>query len=111
MERLFVISLSALLTFCSCHKAIVKKTPSCITGKINDFHDDACSVGANVKKYIFQNASVFVFDPGMCGADMTSAVLDANCNALGHLGGITGNTSINGEDFGNAELQETIWTN
>jgi hypothetical protein len=30
---------------------------------------------------------------------MTSEVFDENCNSIGFLGGITGNTKINGEDL------------
>ena len=53
---------------------------------------------------------VYVFDLGTCGADMTSEVLDENCNTLGFLGGIAGNTKINGDDFGNAKYKSTIWS-
>jgi hypothetical protein len=41
---------------------------------------------------------------------MTSEVLDENCNSLGFLGGIAGNTKINGEDFNNAKLKRTVWS-
>ena len=66
-------------------------------------------MGANVKQYEFQAKRVYVFDPGSCGADMTSEVFDENCNSIGFLGGITGNTKINGEDFNSAKYKSTIW--
>jgi hypothetical protein len=87
-----------------------KRIPDCIDQKIDEFkHTTSCSFGTNVKEYNFQSSRVFVFDPGNCGADMTSEVLDENCNTLGYLGGFAGNTKINGEDFDNAKLVRTIW--
>jgi hypothetical protein len=50
-----------------------------------------------------------VFDPGTCGADMAAEVIDSECNSLGNLGGIAGNTEINGANFSNAILESTIW--
>ncbi len=42
---------------------------------------------------------------------MASEVIDSDCNSLGFLGGISGNTEINGEDFSNAIIQSTTWEN
>lgn len=105
------ILLFVLIVFSSCEKLdIAKDTPSCIEELIKDFdRAEACESGVNVKNYTFQNETVFVFDPGSCGADMTSEVFDAECNSLGFLGGIEGNTEINGEDFSNATLVATTW--
>lgn len=63
----------------------------------------------NVKKYIFQNKTVNVFDPGNCGADMISEVIDSECNSRGLSGGISGNTTINEEDFSKASFQNITW--
>ncbi len=81
----------------------------CITEKTALFSKNACSKGASVKEYQFQGKNVFVFDKGQCGADMTSNVLDANCQPIGMLGGIMGNTTINGEDFSKATLVRVVW--
>ena len=94
----------------SCSKLDIKKgTPSCVKNKIQDFNSTACEEGANVKSYEFQAMTVFVFDPGTCGADMTSEVIDEECNTLGYLGGIMGNSTINGESFESAEFKCVIW--
>ncbi len=84
-------------------------TPECLSDKIQAFQTECCDQGANVKKYQFQGAPAYLFDPGTCGADMTSEVIDENCNVLGYLGGIAGNTTINGSNFETAQLQATIW--
>lgn len=55
--------------------------------------------------------TVYVFNIGnTCGADMSSDVIDAECNNLGYLGGFDGNWEINGEDFSNAIFVKTVWT-
>jgi hypothetical protein len=84
---------------------------TCINSKIDLFKNEACSSGASVKEYLFQNQSVFCFDPGLCGGDLATYVLTANCDTLGFLGGIAGNTSINGESFANAEFRGIVWRN
>lgn len=103
---LFVVALSA----CK-HLDVPEKAPSCIERKVTEFLPETCETGASVKEYLFQNQHVFVFDHGNCGADMTSEVTDANCTTLGFLGGITGNTQINGEEFSSATLIRTVWKN
>ena len=104
-----------LLTFfilSSCHKQKVDKSaPGCIDHKVDDFSKTCCSSSAKVEEYTFQGKTVYVFDPGNCGADMASDVYDSDCNSLGFLGGIAGNTKINGEDFSNAKYIKTIWRN
>jgi hypothetical protein len=87
--------------------------PQCLKDKIATFSKSAgsCETGASLKEYTFQNKTVYVFDPGQCGADMTSPVLDADCNDMGSLGGFTGNTKINGEDFSKAVYVKTVWSN
>jgi hypothetical protein len=99
-----------VLSFCSaCKKE--GKTPLCIENKMEEFKFSiSCNVGGHIKEYEFQSKRVFVFNPGNCGADMTSEVLDENCNVLGYLGGIAGNNKINGEDFNNAKLKQTLWS-
>lgn len=111
MKSLSIILLSALLSINSCKKTDESKAPDCLESRINSFGGYACDHGATVKAYTFQNHTVYVFDPGNCGADMTSEVFDHSCKSLGHLGGIMGNTRINGEDFSNAVFVEQVWSN
>ena len=83
---------------------------NCLKDKIETFSkEQTCQNDVNIKAYTFQGDTVLVFNPGNCGADMASEVLNFNCERLGLLGGITGNTIISDEDFSNAVLQETIW--
>ena len=108
IKKNIALILSLLLFITSCKKE--PKTPTCINSKVNEFKlTISCNIGANVKRYEFQAKRVYVFDPGTCGADMTSEVFDENCNSIGFLGGITGNTKINGEDFNSAKYTSTIW--
>jgi hypothetical protein len=95
----------------SCAKLDRKRNvPDCIEVKINKFKSEAqCDKDANVKEYKFQGNLVYVFDNGTCGADMASEVLDESCKRLGHLGGISGETKINGEEFSNANFKRTLW--
>lgn len=102
--------LSILLLSFSCNKEdIADGTPICIENSIIEFKSNCCEEGANVKEYSFQGEAVYVFDPGTCGADMTSEVKDAECVTLGYLGGISGNSTINGEDFSSAIFVKTTW--
>jgi len=111
MKQLMMIIILATISFVSCQKLEIEKdTPKCIENLIKDFDkNQSCEDGVNVKRYIFQNKTVYVFDPGTCGADMTSEVIDSDCNTLGYLGGISGNQIINGEDFANAKFKSTTW--
>ena len=97
----------------SCQLDIEPGTPGCIQAKIKEFSssDISCETGKVVNKYDFQDMIVYVFEPGSCGNDMTSDVLDSDCNNLGFLGGIAGNSQINGEDFSSATFIEIVWEN
>ncbi|MCE3296986.1 MAG: hypothetical protein K0R65_2700 [Crocinitomicaceae bacterium] len=101
-----------LLASCMCcgKLKIAKGTPDCVKAKIKSFDAESnCDKDVNVKEYRFQGKTVYVFDPGSCGADMTSEVISPDCKTLGYLGGFIGNTKINGEEFSNAVLQATVW--
>jgi len=102
--------LFGLLFLASCHKE--KPVPECIQSMIIAFSNNSliCEGGANVRQYTFQEQTVFVFDMGSCGADLTSDVVDSDCNLLGRLGGFLGNTIINGETFSNAQYIRTVWS-
>jgi len=95
----------------SCEK-IEENVSDCIHDKIRTFSKNRflCDSGANVKEYLFQSVLVYVFNPGGCGADMGSDVFNESCENIGFLGGIAGNTMINGVPFGQeAVLQRIVW--
>lgn len=106
--KLLRISAAIILLFTSCDKRS-DKPPACLDNKISEFRKNAACNDPKVNEYSFQNTLVYVFDPGTCGADMSSEVIDSNCQTIGHLGGITGNTKINGEEFSHAKFKRTIW--
>lgn len=83
----------------------------CIETKIPSFANQACSNGANVLLYYYQENRVYVFNYGPCFVDMTATVLSEECDTMGYLGGLMGNSQINGADFSSAELMDTIWRN
>ena len=104
--------LGLLLIACvvfSCNVGIDKDTPTCIKKEIRKFKKGTSCEDANVSEYIFQGKTVFVFEPGTCGADMSADVYDNKCNYLGYLGGIAGNTQINDEEFSSSTFVKTIW--
>lgn len=103
--------LASILVLTACEKAdIAKNTPPCVKSSTIKFAKSSiCEDGGNVKEYLFQNKLVYVFDQGSCGNDVSFSVIDAECNALGSLGGFGGNTTINGESFRTAEYQRTVW--
>ncbi len=109
-KTLFVVILT-VVTFSSCQElAIEDGTPDCIENSIKEYDETQdCNDGVNVTKYLFQGEMVYVFNPGNCGADMMSNILDSDCNSIGYLGGIAGNTEVNGEDFSNAKFISVIW--
>ena len=110
MQKAIILLIFVIITLGGCNKLDIEKgTPKCVEGKIDNLNKIACDDGANVKEYTFQGKTVYVFYPGVCGADMTSEVIDSECNSLGLLGGISGNTKISGEEFSNAVFVKTTW--
>lgn len=110
------ISLLTLL-FClliGCSKdEVPSDAPSCIQKLIHDFseNDSTCDGSAFVREYRFEGEVVYAFDPGNCGADFGGNVYTSDCDIIGFLGGITGNTKINGVEFSTATLIRVIWSN
>jgi hypothetical protein len=95
----------------SCDKLDIEKgTPKCVENKIKDFNKSSNCNNANVKEYTFQGNAVYTFEPGTCGADMGIEVINSDCHRLGYLGGISGNTKINGEEFSSATFIKTTWS-
>jgi len=110
MKQLAILLLLAVAISSSCKKLDIEEgTPKCVEEKIEDFNKSSSCDDANVKEYTFQGKTVYTFVPGSCGADMTTEVIDPGCSCLGSLGGISGNTKINGEEFANATFVKTIW--
>ena len=110
MKKILLLLVLIFALFMSCSKLdITKGTPKCVDTKIAAFNNATVCRDAKVDEYTFQGGTVYVFDQGTCGADMTSAVIDADCNALGNLGGFSGNMNINGENFSNATYVKTVW--
>src|SRR6218665_162442 len=110
MKKLTFFMLLAVSLAAACNKqGIAKGTPACVKQKIKTFEKESSCGDASVKKYNFQGKTVYAFEPGTCGADMTTEVISESCSSLGFLGGFAGNTTINGEDFSKAELVETVW--
>ena len=108
-KSIYVYIIVSCSLFFACRKK--EEIPQCIDDKVNEFKQIiSCNQESNIKEYKFQSKRVFVFDPGNCGADMTSEVMDENCNSLGFLGGIAGNNTINGESFDQAKYVKTIWS-
>jgi hypothetical protein len=109
--KLLIILPFILSTTC---KKIEIDTPDCIKSLIKNNQGAMflCETGASVNQYSFQGAYVYVFEPGNCGADMMSDVYNSDCELLGGLGGIAGNSIINGVRFDQkATFIKTIWTN
>ena len=113
MKKLNIFIASLLLFFLSCQKLeLSEEVPKCISQKIQEYKHStlSCSTGKTVYRYKFQGEFVYVFNPGNCGADMMSTVYDQECNILCGLGGIAGNITCKGEDFGKNATDETlIW--
>jgi len=105
---LFVFGFAALF---GCNEIDIQPgTPICIENRIVSFSKTSVCDNATVTEYIFQGKTVYVFSPGnTCGADLASEVVDSDCLSLGYLGGLSGNTTINGEKFSNAMFVRTVW--
>ncbi len=103
------LTLFLFASLLSCKKKSEGDAPKCVQDKIKSFERSSTCGDANVKEYVFKGDPVYAFDPGTCGADMTTEVISSNCNHLGYLGGISGNTKIDGEEFSNARYTKTVW--
>jgi hypothetical protein len=111
MKALFALFIFAML-WPGCRKHDVQESP-CMAASVENFKKATiCDHGASVKTYEFDGKTVYVFHPGDCGADMQAKVTDANCHVLGYLGGIAGETKINGVEFStNSYYLRTVWSN
>ncbi|MES3017497.1 MAG: hypothetical protein V4721_06960 [Bacteroidota bacterium] len=107
MKILTLVLLSATLTIaCTAQKPAI---PECVETKISEYNLSSACSDAKVDQYTFQGKTVYAFVPGTCGADMTTEVMNADCTTMGYLGGIAGNTKINGTEFSTAKFVKLIW--
>jgi len=110
MRALLSVVILSLLTW-SCGSRL-PGGPACLPAALDAFQTWCCASSAHVDEYHFQGQPVYLFEPGTCGADMPTYVLDAQCDTLGFLGGFAGSTQIQGLDFAsNSSFQGTIWHN
>ena len=98
------LTLLILIYFSSCQKVDVPKgTPKCIKQAIRN------GEVSKVDKYSFQGEDVYVYDDVAICCDQTFLVVNDDCEELGFLGGISGNTIINGGDFSEATFIENTY--
>lgn len=111
--QLIALVLLIGLSFASC-KSDDDSLPTCIDVKIEEFSAGIICGGedANVKSYTFQEQLVYVFSAVNACVDGTADVVTEECDELGYLGGLIGNTEINGVNFyDEAIFIEVVWTN
>src|SRR5687768_9433523 len=87
------------LSGCSLAFDTAEGTPRCIELEMKDFYRHIRCDNSEVQEFLFQDMTVYVLGAGNCIADAGSPVFNSNCVLLGILGGFTGNTEINGEEF------------
>jgi hypothetical protein len=83
--------------------------PSAIKKEIKKFAKSSACGDAHVDEMKFNKNTVYVFNNGTCGNDMTTEVRDSKGKSKGMLGGFSGNTKIDGEDFSKAVFVKMIW--
>ena len=100
---LFAVS---IISFSSCTKA---ELPQCLE-ELLTLIDLTCA-DSKIDAYKFQGKTVYVLDfqPSTCFFDGQSEVVDEDCNSLGFLGGLIGNTTINDEEFSEAKFLDQVW--
>lgn len=110
MKRFAILLVFVFTALISCNKLDIENgTPTCVVEKIKSFNKSSICDDAEVSEYLFQGKTVYVFNSSNCFADLTSDVIDSECNKLGFLGGESGITRINGEEFSHATFVKTIW--
>ena len=104
MKYLIVILISCSLLV-SCRKIEVSEgTPKCIKKLIRN--DDEIKI---VNRYKFQDSEVYVLSDGGGCCDKSALVVNDDCEVIGSLGGLDGNTVINGDEFSEAEFIEQVY--
>ena len=119
MKKILLLVFGIFVIVASCSKndkqtkTLSYTNKQCINNEIIAFENNnyACTTTAHVDEYLFQKDTVYVFNPGDCGNDMSSKVFSKYCKDLGNIGGFGGNIIINGEDFSSAVFIKTVWNN
>lgn len=73
--------------------------PDCVKDKIDQLEKEDCPSVSRVLEYQFNGEKVYVIHPENCGADLTSEIVDQDCNTICYLGGIAGNLTCEGVNF------------
>jgi hypothetical protein len=112
MKRAIILFLFFTLFISGCERNDYD-APGCIGDKIKEFKETTiCDSGASVALYTLKGKNVYVFADGSCGADLGASVYSEECFTLGFLGGISGNTIIQGVKFyDEADFVKWIWKN
>jgi hypothetical protein len=112
MKQLIIILTLYSLLASGCEKSKYD-APGCIEDKIDEFVANViCDNGAYVALYKFNDKDVYLFYEGYCGADLGGTVYTKDCLYLGFIGGISGNTFIQGVNFyDSARYIKRIWEN
>ena len=108
--RLIITLFSLAVLFFSCNKLeIEKEAPKCIKNEVKAFEKSSTCNEAEVTEHLFHGETLYVFYSGNCGADMGSTVRNIHCEEIGFLGGISGNSEIQGKPFSDATFVRDIW--
>lgn len=106
---LYIILMVWLSMACTSEKdAESPVIPPCLEERIAELQQEDCPSVGKVYRYRFQGSTVYVIHPRTCGADLTSAIVDTECNTLCHLGGITGNQECDGVNFMDNATDEVL---
>ncbi len=88
MNYILTFCFTNLLIFSSCKK----HDQTCIEELFDGFKTNSGCFESQIDEYLFSNKTVYVFENQFCCCDHTSDVYDTDCNNLGFLGGIQGNS-------------------
>ncbi len=112
-NRFFLCISISFICLNSCKKEDQESTlPDCFEQKLVAFDlQGSCPTNAKIEEYAFRGERVYALDPGNCSADLSTEIVDEMCNSLGFIGGISGNYTINGHDFNDAQFVKTHWEN
>ena len=113
LKQIGIVLILPAIMLASCKKIdLPDGTPKCVKKKIKKLRKDDCPSVETVYQYSFQGQTVYVFNPKNCGADLTSEVINDNCETVCWLGGNTGSTTCNGVDFyKEASGEKLLWEN
>ena len=99
--RIFTILFVFSFAFISCgDDSSIEDLPLCIQDELNtNFIPSACPGSGNLALWRFRGEDVYCFAYGDCIFDSWADIYDADCNYICLLGGATGNTICDGDDW------------